>query len=311
MLWEELSSHHIAKVSRDSVCVLPTGAVEQHGPHLPLGTDALIAEAVAARLDEACGGRLLVLPAQRIGCSEHHMGFAGTLTFSHETFAAAAMETIGSVIRHGFRRILVLNAHGGNNAIGGVIAEKASSRWPDAEVVWTAWFRAAAEGVRDLVEGEYPSAGHACEVETSVMLALYPELVDMTLAQDDGIPPAAPQLRGGMFEATAATRSLPFDRLSRRGVFGKPTLATTEKGKRILALTVKSLRELVESCWPSAFAAPVRAAAEGRPFAPSHEGAGFSPLRPYGSFGGPDEAPAAKRPGEGGHPRPETREIHS
>lgn len=250
MKWERLSSAQLHAFSRDAVVVLPVGAVEQHGPHLPLATDSLIAEGLAAALDQACGGTLLVLPAERIGCSEHHMSFPGSLTHAHETFAAAVLETLGSVIRHGFGRILVLNAHGGNQAIGGVIAEKAAERWPQAEVAFTSWWRVAAGALQDIVEGEYPSVGHACEFETSLMLLFEPSLVDMSQAQDDGIPTAAGPLRGDLLGAAAATLPRSFDRFTRHGVFGRPTLASVEKGEKIAQCVTEALQSLLRSCWP-------------------------------------------------------------
>lgn len=252
MKWESLSSKQLGAISRSTVVVLPTAAIEQHGPHLPVGTDSFIAEKISATLDAECNGRLLILPVQRIGCSEHHMAFAGSLTFTHEIFAAAVMETIGSAVRHGYQRFLVLNAHGGNQSMGGVIAEKASQQWPQAEVVFTSWWRPAAAKLKEIVEGEYPSVGHACEFETSLMLVIEPALVDMTLAQDDGIPQTAPQLRGDLLSGGSATLARPFDRATRQGVFGRPTLASAEKGQKILQCAVEALRSLIESCWPDA-----------------------------------------------------------
>jgi creatinine amidohydrolase len=252
MRWESLSSKQLDGISRNTVVVLPTAAIEQHGPHLPVGTDSFIAEKISERLDAACKGHLLTLPVQRIGCSEHHMSFAGSLSFPHEVFAAAVMETIRSVVRHGYRRFLVLNAHGGNQSIGGVIAEKAAQQWPEAEIVFTSWWRPAAAKLKEIVEGDYPSVGHACEFETSLILAIEPALVDMAQARDDGIPQAAPQLRGDLLSAGSATLSRPFDRATRHGVFGRPTLASAEKGQRILQCVVEELRSLIESCWPDA-----------------------------------------------------------
>jgi len=252
MKWEELSSTRIGGLPGETACVMPLGAIEQHGPHLPVFTDLLIATALASRLDEVCGGRLLVMPGPSVACSEHHMAFAGTLSNAHETFRATVMESVDAAIAHGFRRFLLLNAHGGNAAIGAVIAEQASRRWPKADVVFTTWFRLAAERLRPLVQGEYPSVGHACEFETSVVLALRPDLVDMSAAVDDGIPQSSPMLRGDLLRGGGATRALPFDRISKSGVFGKPTLATAEKGRQILEITVSMLRQLVIDTWPDA-----------------------------------------------------------
>lgn len=265
MKWEELSTTRIASLPRETACILPLGAVEQHGPHLPTGTDRMIASALADRLDAACGGKLLVMPAPPTGCSDHHMAFAGTLTLRHETFLAAVMETIGAAARHGFRRFLLLNAHGGNGAIGGVIAERASVDWPQAEVIFATWFRTAGPALQSLVEGEYPAVGHACEFETSVMLALRPDLVDMAAAVDDGEVPASPFLRGDLLAGGRAVHARPFDRFTRSGVWGKPTLATAAKGERILAIATSTHLELLSSCWPGAPGVPHPHPASPRP----------------------------------------------
>jgi creatinine amidohydrolase len=170
MNWQELTSSDLGSLSRDTVVVLPTASIEQHGPHLPVGTDSYIAESIASALDRDLEGRLLIMPVQRLGCSEHHMAFAGTLTLEHQTFEAVILETLGSMVRQGLRRFLILNSHGGNQAIGGVIAERAAQRWPDVMVVFTSWWRVAADRLRNLAEGEFPSVGHACEFETSLCL---------------------------------------------------------------------------------------------------------------------------------------------
>jgi creatinine amidohydrolase len=249
MKLERLKTTDVAALSRETVVVVPVASIEQHGPHLPLGTDSLIGEGVVDALDAACGGRLLVLPVLRFGCSEHHMAFAGSLTLTHETFKHAVMEFLRSMFRHGFRKFLVLNSHGGNRAVGGVIAEQASFAWPEGQVVFASWFQAAAKALAPLVEGEFPSVGHACEFETSVMLLLHPDLVDMSKAQDDGVPPEAPQLRGDLLGGGTATLAIPFNKLTRRGVFGRPTLASAEKGRRVLDVTTAELRQMVRHVW--------------------------------------------------------------
>ena len=250
MNWQELKSPELGALPRDTPVVVPTAAIEQHGPHLPVGTDSYIAEAIASALDREFEGRLLILPVQRLGCSEHHMTFAGTLTLLHETFENVLIETLDSIIRQGFGRLLILNSHGGNQAVGGVIAEKAARRWPHAEVVFTSWWRIAAGQLRNLVEGAFPSVGHACEFETSLMLTLHPELVAMDLVVDGGLPSPAKPLQGDLLSGPAATLAIPFDRLTQQGVYGRPTLANAEKGQKILQATVAALRDLIMACWP-------------------------------------------------------------
>jgi creatinine amidohydrolase len=250
MNWQELKSPEIGALSRKTIVVLPVAAVEQHGPHLPTGTDSLIAEGIAARLDEACGRKLLVLPVQKIGCSEHHMKFPGTLSISHESFTLTVMDILGAVMRQNFQRVLILNAHGGNQSVCGIIAEKAARSWPEAEVVFTSWWRAAAERITGIAEGKFPAVGHACELETSLMLALHPQLVDMKRAIDDGIPQNAKQLRSDLVTSGSAMLATPFDRLTRNGVYGRATLGSEKKGEKLLHEITASLRELIFSVWP-------------------------------------------------------------
>lgn len=252
MKWIELNSSQLASVSRETVCVLPLGATEQHGRHLPVATDQIIADALAARLDGACGNQLLVMPGLPATCSEHHMGFSGTLTFDHETFSSVVRQLIVSATRHGFRRFFLLNAHGGNMAIGGVIAEQLAAQLPDAEVVFGTWFRMAAAALAPLVEGVYPAVGHACEFETSLILALRPELVDGKAIVDDGFAPSSPLLRADLLSGGPTVRSLPFDKISTTGVWGKPSLATAAKGHAILEIVIPEMSQLLRAHWPTA-----------------------------------------------------------
>lgn len=250
MHFERLSARQIMALPRDTVVVVPVASIEQHGPHLPVGTDSMIGQGVVDALDEACGGRLLLLPMLKFGCSEHHMPLGGTLTLAHETFETVVLQVIDSMIRHGFRRFLIHNSHGGNRAVGGVIAEKASVRWPKAEVIFATWFQLAAASLRPMVEGKYPSVGHACEFETSVMLLLHPDLVDMKKALDDGPVNAKPPFKSDLLGGSSATLSQPFSKMTRHGVFGRPTLANAAKGRRLLDATLADLKNMLEVAWP-------------------------------------------------------------
>lgn len=252
MKWVELNSPQLASVSRETICVLPLGATEQHGPHLPVGTDQLIADSLAQRLDVACDGQLLVMPTLPASFSEHHMGFPGTLTLDHETFAKVVMQLVHSAARHGFRRFFLLNAHGGNMAVGAVLTEQLSTILPEVEVVFGTWFRMVGERLRHLVEGSYPAVGHACEFETSLVLALLPDLVDCEAIVDDGIVPQSPLLKADLLSGGPTVRSLPFDQITTNGVWGKPSLASAEKGHAILGIAIPIIKELLCAHWPHA-----------------------------------------------------------
>lgn len=257
MYMDRLSAAQVMALSRDTVVVLPVASIEQHGPHLPVGTDSMIGQGIVDRLEKECPDTLLVLPMLKFGCSEHHMHFGGTLTLTHEAFKQVTLEVIESMYRHGFRRFLITNSHGGNRAVGGVIAEKASINWPDADVVFASWFQLAAAKLKPLVEGAFPSVGHACEFETSVMMVFHPDLVDMKKARDDGPADDRPPFKGDLFGGSSATWARPFSVMTKRGVFGRPTLATPQKGERILGVTIGEYKTMLEAAWPGS-TAPAR-----------------------------------------------------
>lgn len=250
MDWSMLRRERLDAVDRRTPIILPVGATEQHGRHLPLGTDSMILDAILRRVDASFHGRLLLLPCQQIGMSEHHMAYPGTLTLAHETLRRDVMDIVDSVVRHDFRRILLLNGHGGNQAIFGVLGEQIGQRWPKVECMVANWWGPAAERLREFQEGPLGSVGHACEFETSIMLAVAPELVDMSLAEDDGIQHRVESMAFDLLHGPAATCYRPFEELSRSGVFGRPSLASAEKGRRILDEVVGALHELIAGFWP-------------------------------------------------------------
>lgn len=158
------------------VAIIALGSVEQHGPHLPLGTDSLCSLMLARRAAEQAGA-VVVQPCLP-GYSPHHMGFAGTITFSEDTLVRVVNDTVASLARHGIRRILICNAHGGNDEIVAYVARTASRRHRckvlPAPVLPPADAQAAMRA--ELAEMDV----HAGRRETGMALALFPELVDMT-----------------------------------------------------------------------------------------------------------------------------------
>ncbi|GLS42949.1 creatininase family protein [Methylobacterium brachythecii] len=177
-LWRDLTTVDV--VSRDmtqAVAVLPVAAIEQHGPHLPLGTDAIIAEGYLTRASELVPSALdvLTLPVQSIGKSDEHDSFAGTLTLTATTALAAWVEVGASVHRSGCRKLVIVSSHGGNNALIDLVAGELRARL-GMVVVTTSWGRLGfPDGL--LPEQEIRHGIHAGAVETALMLALRPDLV--------------------------------------------------------------------------------------------------------------------------------------
>ncbi len=128
MRWEEMTSPQLAELDRDrTVLVLPLGSVEQHGRHMPVGTDTMLAQEVALAA-AAKAGETVVLPPPWYGFSAHHMRFAGSITLGADTLMRVAEDIVGSVVQHGFRRILIVNGHGGNGGVIDVLASTLGNR---------------------------------------------------------------------------------------------------------------------------------------------------------------------------------------
>lgn len=241
MIWQELISTDFADVDRRTPVLLPVAAVEQHGPHLPLATDRMIAELLAAELDARMEYRLLVLLTVAVGCSDHHMDFAGSLTLRHETFLAVAKEYLHSAWRHGFRNFLVLNAHGGNQGICQVLVEQFGTEHRDSQVVVATWWRVAHEALVALNETGPGGVGHACEFETSLILLIAPELVRLDAIQPRGNVPTFPWAEGDLLRSPQAALFRTMQEMTPHGAYGEPAQASAEKGRQIADLVCDAL----------------------------------------------------------------------
>lgn len=246
MMLEQLTWQEVDSLDRNTVVVVPFGAMEQHGPHLPLKTDALIGACICRRLGEACEGRILVLPQQWLGLSLHHMRFAGTISASVDTFIAMVTDTISSIAAAGFKNILALNSHGGNSAALEVALTKCKSLYPAHRFVATTYWNAAAAGLAGIRESAIGGMGHACELETSLVLAEQPELVRTELIRADGRWPASDFLAKDMLRGGSASYALRFDEITNEGAVGDPTLASAAKGEAAYSVIVKAITRLVQ-----------------------------------------------------------------
>jgi creatinine amidohydrolase len=162
--WRELTRDQLHPAERFDVVIVPIGATEQHGPHLPTGTDSEIAGAVAAaaaRLAEQRGTRVAVLPTIEFGVSSHHLRYGGTISFRSDTQLAILRDVLDSLEIQGYRRALIINGHGGNTGVCLAAASEADAR-ASLTVAFANWWDMA--GI--------PNPGHAGSIETSVMLAI-------------------------------------------------------------------------------------------------------------------------------------------
>ncbi len=218
-----------------ALVIQPIGAIEQHGPHLPLAVDSMIATAVTGRalaqLNPAIAA--YALPTLCYGKSNEHIGFPGTITLSASTLRAVLMELAKSLYVAGFRKLILLNAHGGQPQVLEIVARDVREQYTDLMVfphsVWGGPHRVA-----EIVgEAEYEQGIHAGDVETSVMLALLADQVDMSQAVRE--LPAAFEPGSLLSLEGRLPVAWTMKDLSQSGVVGDATVATAEKGEAILS----------------------------------------------------------------------------
>lgn len=214
----------IAALSRDTPVVLPIAALEQHGHHLPVFTDSLLLGEIVRRVSSRLAGQVLFTPLLWLGNSDHHLDFPGTLSAPPRTYLDLLNGLAENLLRHGFRRLVFLNGHGGNDIPGRQVVFELRQRHRDRQdllfLLATYW---------DLGASPPPglaqtAMGHACEWETSMILRLTPHLV--------GEYAAARPVPSGCSLAPAACGWTTRDR-SEAGHIGQPHLATAEKGEAL------------------------------------------------------------------------------
>ncbi|MDO9710633.1 creatininase family protein [Paracraurococcus lichenis] len=233
--WERMTGPELkALAARDALAVLPVGSLEQHGPHLPVWTDSFCAHEIALRGAAAAGDLpVVVLPPMWMGLSEHHLPFGGTITLDHATFHAVLRCVVRSLLADGFRRLLIVNGHGGNKDPLAVSTRELAVEF-GIPIVVTTWPSLAPKAIADTLTTQ-PGIQHACEGETSLWLALDAAQVrkDRLEAAISNPPPDPPpgMVRFWSFE----------ERAPRTGVRGDPRAATAEKGEAILAAVTQAL----------------------------------------------------------------------
>ncbi|MGH7071663.1 MAG: creatininase family protein [Acetobacteraceae bacterium] len=244
--WGTLTRAEIA-AARDAgaLPVLPTGSVEQHGNHLPVDTDSVSAFRVALAAAARCADpHVLVLPPPNFGFSPHHRAFAGTITLSLETFIGVISDVADSLYRTGFRRLLIVNGHGGNQGPLAAACTGLVSR--GLGVGFVTYFAPGRQQWLPHLPGQMRDVGHACAYETALQLALRaPEEANRIAARISSLPPrlAPSYLEGNapdpLKPAGAAWAAIfPAGDV---GYMGDPAAATPEAGAALVEDTVAAL----------------------------------------------------------------------
>ncbi len=246
LTWPEINQA-VAKEPQP-VVLIPFGAVEDHGPHLPLSTDNDILAGILAEVGRRAGADVLVLPAIPFGLDEHHMDFPGTIAIDIETCLAYVSQVAISVARHGFKHIIIVNGHGSNHSIADLAARqcvlktgaKCAAVSPNAAIDPSL----CADVLEQGRQGGPGSVSHACEYETSMMLHLQPELVQMDRAERDIGQPAGKYFSWDLGRPSPVMWQDWWSRISRTGIAGDATVATAGFGRELWEVTVQRFLDL-------------------------------------------------------------------
>lgn len=249
MIYGELTSPRLKEAASGAVALLPLAAIEQHGDHLPVVTDTAIVSEIASRVEKALPDQVALLPTLWCGSSHHHLGFPGTVSISSETYIIVLSDLMRCLLRAGFSRIVLLNGHGGNHvpaleAVYRVNLENENAPVPPWLAVATYW-NVAAQELAGQTFMETPRLSHACEYETSLMLALRVDWVEMKRAVGH-----APSRQSKFYDPLGYTPSRvavseTFRQLSPNGALGSPEKATPEKGAQLFDLITGSMTEFL------------------------------------------------------------------
>ena len=238
------------------VAVAPLGSLEQHGHHLPLLTDTMIITEIARRAEAELSDVATFVPTLWMGASDHHLAFPGTVSVDNNNYVLLLEDLVESLLRSGFRRIFLLNGHGGNITPGRQAlynVQLRHSEEPDMYLAFSSWWAIAAEQVAAIQGLEQKSVTHACEQETSMILRIRPELVDMQQATGANIPFTSDFYCPDFHKFSRVDVPRAFHQLSKTGAFGHPEIASVEKGEALFQAAAGEVIKFVREfrTWPA------------------------------------------------------------
>ncbi|WP_315837619.1 creatininase family protein [Bradyrhizobium prioriisuperbiae] len=245
--WSRLNAQALrALAAQDAVVLLPVGSTEQHGPHLPTGVDDMLVTAVCRRTAQLLLSDIPVVVAPTVWCglADHHLSFGGTFSLSLQTYHALLRDLCRSILNAGFRKVVLVNGHAGN--IAGLAAISADlTRELNVPIATVTYFMVAPNEIASLLEDQ-KGLMHACEAETSMMMVVAPELIDMARCSE---------AQGPSFDVAASLlptlrRFIPFDEVTSSGVAGDARRSSSLKGEALLGACASALAESLKGGEP-------------------------------------------------------------
>lgn len=248
MTWPEIKQ----VIQEERVAVVPVAMIEEHGHHLPVDTDLVLAKEVCLRAGQQIPGQMVVVPAINHGYAPHQMDFPGVVSISSETFIRYVIDVCSSLAHQGFKRILLLNGHGSNVSLLQVAARQVILKYPEVMCASIShWdFEPLIKCANEVRESENPGGmNHACELETSMYLAIKEDLVQMDKAVRDLDKYKSSKYFWldlvGQGEGRPVVMMPYWSAISETGTLGDPTKATREKGELLLKAAVDGLIEFI------------------------------------------------------------------
>jgi len=237
--WMKLTFAELnARAAEDALVIVPVASLEQHGPHLATGVDILCANGVAQRVAQRMAGAgqaVVVTPCVWTGLAEHHVAFGGTVTLDFATFSAVLKGVVRSAARAGFRRVMLLNGHGGNAEAVAVVGGECQAELGIKVAAGTYW-HLAGDAFAPILERQ-SNVLHACEAETSMIMALMPEAVRAErIAEAHGPHSTRPE-----GQPAAMIRRRSFKEMTPTGVIGDARAASAAKGEALLAAAAERI----------------------------------------------------------------------
>jgi creatinine amidohydrolase len=241
MRFHDMTWPLLRKVPREkTVVVAPIAACEQHSRHLPVFTDTILVTGVAEGVEKQLPDRVLLLPTLWLGASHHHLPFGATLSASVEGHIQIIVELLTPLLEDGYQRVLILNGHGGNIDTMQTALRVLQPKYRERLLTAASYWDLAKDELAALAEGSRKQMGHACEFETSMVLALRPELVRREEIKNDDTRYTDSALRG-MFVAEDMAQC------TQQGAVGYPELASADKGRRMLDAAIRRTVEVVQA----------------------------------------------------------------
>lgn len=240
MLLSEMAWPAVDKLSKDTPVIIPIAALEQHGHHLPVFTDSMLCGEIVRRIEDAMHGETLITPLMWLGNSDHHLDFAGTISAPPRVYLDLLAGLMDNLITHGFKRLLLLNGHGGNDVPGKQAIFEVRQHYRqrrDLLLLFTTYWSLGSQPWEVAPEIEQREMGHACEWETSMILRIAPHLV--------GDYKNAPVVEFGNAFRPASRGWITKERTG-PGHIGSPHLASAEKGESLFSAFTDDVKKLVQ-----------------------------------------------------------------